>query len=135
MKILILISAISFFTYSVWNEGCKISPIEKHSFNQPTQIVTETVANTINAGFSIDLVKLGDSRDQVFKIFPKKAKYDEEYDYNGIITTCRFNEIHWLELEAQGSNGIYFYLKDGLVFQIASSSPNFKTSEGLSIFA
>jgi hypothetical protein len=80
-------------------------------------------------GHSVGLLRLGDTRERVFELFPKKPNYDEEYNY-GQYSSCVFSEIHWLEPDFQ-SNGLFIYLRDGRIFQIMVETPRFPTVEGI----
>ncbi len=79
-------------------------------------------------GRGVGSLKLGDSREQVFKIFPFKQDMDEEYTY----ATCGRREIHWLDRE-RDMNGVFVFLhlRQDRVFQIESSTTRFRTAEGV----
>ncbi|HZS03733.1 MAG TPA: hypothetical protein VFD58_02580 [Blastocatellia bacterium] len=80
----------------------------------------------IKAGQSVGKLRLGDTRERVLQLFPKK-KSDEEYNYG---PPCPRSEIHWLDF-AREANGLFVYLKDGRVFQIQAETPRFSTAEGI----
>ncbi len=71
---------------------------------------------------------LGDPKDQVLAHFKLKPNVDEEVTRKSCGATL--TEIHWLDLDHR-HNGIWFYLKDNIVFQIRSSTSQFRTQKGI----
>lgn len=80
----------------------------------------------IKAGEGIGPLRLGDTRERTLAIFPRKNT-DAEYDFSHCGPR---KEIHWFDLELKRS-GVFVYLRDGRVFQIESSTPRFRTPEGI----
>jgi hypothetical protein len=105
------------------------SPTPSASARDPAS----TDATLIIPGQSVGLLRLGDTRERTFELFPKKANYDEEYTYG---EPCPRTEIHWLDIDPGKenetvSNGVFVYLKQGRVVQIESATPRYRTSEGI----
>lgn len=83
---------------------------------------------TIEPGLSIGPVKLGDSRDRVLELFPKKDE-DQEWE-NSCGTT-----LDWVDAENPTGHGdLFIRLKKGKVFQIESATTRFHTAEGITTF-
>jgi len=83
----------------------------------------------ILAGKSVGLLELGDTRERVLELFPKRKNQDFEWDY----PYCgQIKEIHWPDFELQ-SSGVFVYLRDGYVFQIEAQTPRFQTPEGITV--
>jgi hypothetical protein len=92
-----------------------------------------TDAALIEPGRRVGTLRLGDIRERVTEVFPKKPNYDEEYNYD---EGCPRTEIHWLDIDLSHengavSNGVFVYLKDGRVFQIEAATPRFHTADGI----
>jgi hypothetical protein len=90
-------------------------------------------ASLIEPGRSVGALRLGDTRERVNQIFPKKPNYDEEYNYDA---PCPRTEIHSLDIDLSQengpvSNGVFIYLKDGRVSQIQVATPRFHTADGI----
>jgi hypothetical protein len=85
------------------------------------------------AGKSVGLLKLGDTRERVLELFPKKSG-DEEYTYEKNCCGCSFDfsEIHWLPADFK-NNGLFIYLRQGRVFQIMAESDLFPTAEKIKL--
>ncbi len=107
-------------TNTTQTEVAKPSPIPPPSPNNPNLAV---------AGKNVGLLKLGDTREQVLELFPKKSG-DEEYTYDKNCCGCSFtfSEIHWLPPKFE-NNGLFIYLREGRVFQIMTESDFFPTAE------
>lgn len=95
--------------------------------------VPSTDAALIEPGRRVGALRLGDTRERVIEVFPKKPNYDEEYNYD---EGCPRTEIHWLDIDLRHengavSNGVFVYLKDGRVFQIEAATPHFHTADGI----
>jgi hypothetical protein len=107
---------------SIEMETAKSSP-------SPTASRLPDNPNLIVAGKSVGLLKLGDSRERVLELFPKKSG-DEEYTYDKNCCGCSFtfSEIHWLPPKFE-NNGLFIYLREGRVFQIMVETDRFSTSE------
>src|SRR5260370_40526940 len=100
------------------------SPASAKSATQKVSTFASPAASpdavVIEPGRSVGALRLGDTRERVIEIFPKKPNYDEEYNYDG---TCPHTEIHWLDIDLTHENGVvsnggFVYLKEGRVFQI-----------------
>src|SRR5882724_6710519 len=80
-------------------------------------------------GTSVGLLQLGDTRERVLELFPKKAG-DEEYTYNKNCCGCSFDfsEIHWPPPDFK-NNGLFIYLRQGRVFQIMAETDLFPTPD------
>lgn len=109
-------------TNSIQTEIAKSSPA-------PTAPLPDNPNLTV-AGKSVGLLRLGDSRERVFELFPKKPNYDEEYTYDENCCGCNyaFSEIHWLPPGFK-ANGLFIYLREGRVFQIRVEIDRFPTAE------
>ncbi len=98
----------------------------------PSPIVSQSPdnPNLTVAGKSVGLLKLGDSRERVLELFPKKPNYDEEYTYDKKCCGCSFtfSEIHWLPPKFE-NNGLFIYFREGRVFQIMVETDRFPTAE------
>ncbi len=79
-------------------------------------------------GASLGSIHLGDSEKQVQAHFRLKPNVDEQMTREGC--GAKVTEIHWLDLEFR-HNGVWFYLRDGVIFQIRSSTPRFHTKRGI----
>jgi hypothetical protein len=83
---------------------------------------------TIEPGSRIGSIKLGDTRDRVLELFPKKNE-DQEWE-NSCGTT-----LDWVDASNRTGRGdLLIRLKKGKVFQIESATTRFHTSEGITIF-
>ncbi len=82
----------------------------------------------IEPGLSIGPAKLGDTRDRVLELFPKK---DEDQEWNNSCGTT----LDWVDTQNPTGHGdLFIRLKKGKVFQIESSTTRFHTAEGITIF-
>lgn len=81
-------------------------------------------------GSRVGVLSIGDTRERIISVLGKK-KEDEEYTYTD---PCNYTEIHWLDLETH-SNGLFFYLRKGRVFQIDVATPRYSTMDGISVEA
>ncbi|PYX46429.1 MAG: hypothetical protein DMG79_16480, partial [Acidobacteria bacterium] len=81
---------------------------------------------TIEAGSRVGPLKLGDSRERVLELLPKKEE-DQEWSNNCGTT------IDWVDSTNRTGRGDVFVRlnKKGKVFQIESSTTRFHTSEGI----
>jgi len=83
---------------------------------------------TIEPGSRVGPLKLGDSRERVLELFPKKAE-DQEWE-NSCGTT-----VDWVDAENKTGHGdLFIRLKKGKIFQIESATTRFHTAEGITIF-
>ena len=84
---------------------------------------------TIEAGSRVGPLKLGDSRERVLELLPKKEE-DQEWSNNCGTT------IDWVDSTNRTGRGDVFVRlnKKGKVFQIESSTTRFHTSEGITTF-
>jgi hypothetical protein len=88
----------------------------------------------VRAGESVGFLKLGDSRERVFELFPKKTGQDEEYSYPDYGCGYEYSEVHWIPPDYQG-NGLFIYLKKNLIFEIMVQSKRFPTKEGITQYS
>ena len=88
--------------------------------------VNET--DLIRPGCSVGSLHLGDRRERMLEVLGKKPQ-DEEYTYGA---PCSLTEFHWLDPKMR-SNGLFIYLKEDRVFQIASTMPRYRTVEGITV--
>lgn len=86
-------------------------------------------ANTlVEPGLSVGPLKIGDSRDRTFEIFPRKAEDQEWEDPCG--TT-----VDWIDTtNPVGRGDVYIRLKKGKIFQIESATTRFHTVEDITTF-
>jgi hypothetical protein len=94
---------------------------------EPTVSASRKLENDpalIKPGHSVGLLQLGDTREQVLKVLGEKR---EEYTHDD---PCKYTEMHWYDVE-RDRNGIFVYLKEGLVFQIEAATPRYHTAEGI----
>jgi hypothetical protein len=83
-------------------------------------------------GESVALLRVGDSRERMLELFPKKPNIDLEYNYDQKCCGCDFSDYHWLPPDFK-SNGLFFYLKQGRIYQISVQSDLFATSKGVKL--
>jgi hypothetical protein len=76
-------------------------------------------------GESVGSLRLGDSRARVRELFPAKQVDQEWSDSRDDCGTV----INWVDLERTGN--VFVHLRDGVVFQIDSATPRFKTKDGI----
>ena len=107
---------------STRNEPIKSSP-------SPIASQLPSNPNLTIPGTSVGLLRLGDTRERVLELFPKKTG-DEEYTYNKSCCGCSFeySEIHWLPADFK-NNGLFIYLREGRVFQIMAETDLFPTRD------
>lgn len=88
-----------------------------------------TFLNTvIDPGLSVGSLKIGDPRDRVLALFPKKPE-DQEWD-----DACG-STIDWVDTtNPMGRGDLFIRMKKGKVFQIESSTTRFHTAEGITTF-
>ena len=83
----------------------------------------------IKAGLSVGLVKLGDSVDQALAAL--HAKPEDLYDLG--LSDCGGHWFIWTDVEGtKGRGNVYFFIKDGRIYQIDSATPRFRTIDGVS---
>jgi hypothetical protein len=83
---------------------------------------------TIEPGSRVGPLKLGDTREHVLELFPKKDE-DQEWE-----NPCG-STIDWVDTtNPTGRGDLFVRLKKGKVFQIESSTTRFHTSEGITTF-
>jgi hypothetical protein len=86
------------------------------------------LVTVIDPGFALGSLKIGDDRDRVLEIFPKKAE-DQEWDDD-----CG-STIDWVDTaNPMGRGDVFIRMKKGKVFQIESSTTRFHTAEDITIF-
>ena len=90
---------------------------------------TQSGEVTIEPGLSIGPLKLGDTRDRVLELFPKKGE-DQEWE-NPCGTT-----LDWVDATNRTGRGDLFIRlnKKGKVFQIESATTRFHTGDGITTF-
>jgi hypothetical protein len=77
-------------------------------------------------GQRVGSLRLGDSRARAQKLFPAKQNVDQEWpDSQNDCGTV----INWVDLEHEGN--VFLHLRNGVVFQIDSATPRFKTENGI----
>jgi len=89
-------------------------------------------------GQSVGELKLGDSADQFRKAFAWKPNVDEHYHYPAMSACPASEELHWLDAGnppfssgAAVHDGVYAYLRNSHVFQIAVATPLFEIANGI----
>jgi len=83
---------------------------------------------TIEPGLSIGPLKLGDTRDRVLDLFPKK---EEDLEWENRCGTT----LDWVDADNRTGHGdLFIRLKKGKVFQIESTTTRFHTAEGITTF-
>jgi hypothetical protein len=82
-------------------------------------------------GKSVGQLKLGDTSERFWQLFPKKEGTDEQSDYPKM-TGCpdNYGDAHWLPPKFD-DNGIFVYLINGKIVQIENHSPRFPTTKGI----
>lgn len=84
----------------------------------------------IVAGESVGLLRLGDSRERMLELFPKKPNVDDEYNYGKNSCGWEHSDYHWLPPDYK-SNGLFFDFKQGRIHQISVQTDLFTTAEGI----
>lgn len=83
---------------------------------------------TIEPGSRVGPLKLGDTRDRVLELFPKK---DEDQEWENRCGTT----LDWVDSSNRTGRGdLFIRLKKGKIFQIESSTTRFHTAEGITTF-
>ena len=84
--------------------------------------------NLIEPGYRVGQLKLGDSRERVLELFPKKPE-DQEWE-NSCGTT-----LDWVDsTNPTGRGDVFIRLKKDKVFQIESATTSFHTAEEITTF-
>jgi len=79
----------------------------------------------IEPGLSVGPLKLGDTQERAFELFPKKPE-DQQWE-NSCGTT-----FNWVDTDNQVRGGnVFIRMKKGKVFQIESATTRFHTAEGI----
>jgi len=101
------------------------SEIAAPNSDDPSSPAFQTV---IEPGLSVGPLKLGDSRERAWELFPKKYGDQEWEDRCG--TT-----LYWVDADNRAGQGdLSIRLNKNKVFQIESSTTRFHTAEGITIF-
>ena len=81
-------------------------------------------------GQSVGPLRLGDTRERTFELFPYKPNMDQEWlEGDGCGTT-----VNWLDMKKEKMAGnIFIRLKEGRVFQVDSGTTSFHTSRGITM--
>lgn len=111
--------------------GCNTKAQRSPVSVSPTPQMATIDATLIKPGLSVGALQLGDIRERALEVFPKKPKYDEEYNYDRRFGPCEFSEIHWLDFDHLDQWGVFIYMKEGRIFQIAADTPRYHTAEGI----
>jgi hypothetical protein len=111
----------------VQTEPIKSSEIIEQSSKQ---LLLPSNPKLIVAGESVGMLRLGESRERMLELFPKKPNYDLEYNYDKNCCGCDYSSYHWLPPDFK-SNGLFFYLKQGRIYQISVQTDLFTTSKGI----
>jgi hypothetical protein len=82
--------------------------------------------SSVVPGESVGPLRLGDSRAKIQELFPAKQSVDQEWSDSQ--RDCG-TVINWVDLERTGN--VFVHLRDGVVFQIDSATPRFKTKDGI----
>jgi hypothetical protein len=91
---------------------------------------TKTFSGVAIPGKSVGELKLGDTRERFWQLFPKKGT-DEQYDYPGLAGCPEgYGDAHWLPPKFD-DNGIFVYSINDKIVQIADHSPQFPTTKGI----
>jgi len=96
----------------------------------PQQISLPNNPKLTVAGKNAGLIKLGDTRERMLELFPKKPNVDFEYNYDKNCCECEYSDYHWLPPDYK-TNGLFFYLKQERIYQISVQSDLFPTVEGI----
>lgn len=137
ITVAVLAFSISVFTVSniFWNTEETFVTVQKSE-----EIKSESVKSIstrlpllsnpklIIAGESVGLLRLGDSRERMLELFPKKPNYDFAHNYED--GYCGQSDYHWLTPDFK-SNGLFFYLKQERIYQISVETDLFSTKEGI----
>ena len=92
----------------------------------PSANATLTDDSLIRPGASIGGLKLGDTRDRAFQIFPFKSHIDEESNAEPCGT-----EYLWVDSETAAKGNVFVRFQQSKVFQIEAATTHFHTDEGL----
>jgi len=81
-------------------------------------------------GQSVGPLRLGDTRERAFELFPYKENMDQEWlEENDCGST-----VNWLDMKNHKTAGnIFIRLKEGKVFQIDSGTTSFHTTRGITM--
>jgi hypothetical protein len=92
----------------------------------PSSLSTQTL---IEPGSRVGPLKLGDTRDRVLELFPKK---DEDQEWQNSCGTT----LDWVDATNRTGRGdlLIRLNKKGKIFQIESSTTRFQTAEGITTF-
>lgn len=89
-------------------------------------------------GQSVGELKLGQSKEQFRNVLNWKPNVDEDYSYPGSSGCLAREELHWLDAGnppfSAGTTvhaGVFAYLRNGRIFQIAVATPLFQTADGI----
>jgi hypothetical protein len=87
-------------------------------------------AVVIVAGQSVGPLRLGDTRERAFELFPYTQNMDQEWlEENDCGTT-----VNWLDMRKHKMAGnIFIRLREGKVFQIDSGTTSFHTTRGITM--
>ncbi len=111
-----------------WNgqrNGIASNSLEQHE--APSQDEMSLIAPAKRVGpFS-----LGETKDKLMSALRLKGGHLEQYEYDRTPTCDQRAEVHWLDQNA--FSGVFIYLRDDMVIQIESGTPNFHTSDGITV--
>ncbi|GEM_PF-5499903 len=96
----------------------------------PKQLPLPSNPKLIVAGESVGLLKLGDTRERMLELFPKKQNDNSEHNYDKNCCECEYSDYHWLPPDFK-SNGLFFYLKQEQIYQISVQTDLFTTGKGI----
>jgi hypothetical protein len=92
----------------------------------------------IAPGRSLGRLSLGASRETVQQVFPFKPGTDQDTTYSEEPSCGTIEEINWLDdIDPSGkvAGNIFVHLREGRVFQISTSTPRYRTAEGIASYA
>ena len=88
-------------------------------------------------GQGVGQLKLGQSKEQFRNVLNWKPNVDEDYNYPASAGCFAREELHWLDagnppFSSAVHAGVFAYLRNGQIFQIAVATPLFRTANGIS---
>jgi len=122
---LVLFIIISCNTYSSFGEGTA-----RTEATAPRVFSSSSNNSTIIAGFGTENIHIGMSRDELISVL---GKPNNEFP---TMTSCKYSVLQWYKSYSDGSvedgDGVFCYLRDNKVFEVAFSSPRFITQNRIS---
>ena len=79
----------------------------------------------IEPGVGVGKLKLGDTQERAFKLFPSKPNMDQQWDDD-----CGIG-YNWVDIHGN----VFVRFRQGHVFQIESATTRYRTAEGLGVYA